>query len=261
MESDSLSFTLIGAERDGEAVLMNDFSQYLELFATCLKRVERRTTIAGKPLRNLIAGLQTGSATVTIRPVSPKDRPALGHEVYETFKATVHALETGGRIDQRFTNDDLKSFRELAKPIWSGKKKVTVAGVELTTRYLSNIDTLLRGETKSKGTVKGRIERLNVHERHEFTLYPPIAGYSVQCIFPDELFETVHQAIKRTITVSGMMYYKRDNPYPERVQVESIEIHPDDKDLPTGRSLRGTMPNATEGKTTTEFVTALRNGK
>jgi hypothetical protein len=258
MSSDSLSFTLVGTDRDGEAVLLKDFSQFIDHFAVCLRRVEERTA-GSTTLRHLISDLQVGSATMTVRPTSPSDRPDLGREVYDSFRNTIHALEAGDRIDPRFTNDDLKAFRELASPIWNRRKKVEVAGVELTTRYVSNIDALLRGETKSKGTVKGRIEKLNVHNRHEFTLFPPIGEYAIQCIFDDELFDTVHSAIKRTITVSGTLYFKRDNPYPERIRVDAIEIHPDDADLPTGRSLRGLMPDATGGKSAVEFIQALRD--
>jgi hypothetical protein len=258
MSSDSLSFTLVGTERDGEAVTLKDFSSFIDRFTTCLRRVEERT--AGKvALRHLIDDLRTGSATLTIRPVSPPDAPGRGRDVYGTFRETVAALETGGQIDPRFTNDDLKAFRELAAPIWNRQKRVEVAGVELTTRYVSNIDALLRGETKSKGSVKGRIEKLNVHETHEFTLFPPIGEYSVRCIFPDELFETVYKAVRRTITVTGTLYFKRDNPYPDRVQVDTVEIHPADSDLPTGTSLRGLIPDALGGKSAVEFIQALRD--
>ena len=259
MPMDSLTIKLEGTDRDGNAVLLRDFSRFIDTLAGCLRRVEERTT-GGVKLRHLITDLGVGSATMATRPVSPRDRPELGRDVYGTFERTIHALETGGRIDPRFRNDDLKAFRELASPIWKGRKRVEVAGVELTTRFISNIDILLRVESRSMGTVKGRIEKLNVHNKHEFTLYPPIGDYAIQCIFADELYDTVHKSVKQTITVSGMLYFRADSPYPDRIQVDSIEIHAGDEELPSLRSLRGSMPDATGGKTAVEFVQAIRNG-
>lgn len=260
MSAETISFTLEGTERDGGAVQLKDFSQFINNFVACLRRVEERTE-GSTVLRHLISDLRIGSATMTTSPVSPSDRPGLGRSVYRSLKETVRALENDGRIDPRFTNDDLKAFRELAAPVWNRRKRVEVAGVEITTRFVSNIDALLRGEAKSKGSVKGRIERLNNHTGHQFNLYPPIGDYTVLCVYPDELYDTVYGAYMRTITVTGTLFFKRDNPYPERVQVESIEVHPVDDELPTGGSIRGLMPDATGGKSAVEFLRAVRNGQ
>jgi len=260
MPADSISFTLVGTERDGGAVLLKDFSQFIDNFAVCLRRVEERTE-GSAVLRHLISDLRIGSATAATTPVAPSDRPGLGRDVYSTFKETVRALENDGRIDPRFTNDDLKAFRALAAPVWNWRKRVEVAGVQITTRFVSNIDALLRGEVRSKGSVKGRIERLNNHTGHQFNLYPPIGDYAVLCVYPEELYGTVYGAYRRTITVTGTLFFKRDNPYPDRVHVEAMEIHPADDELPTGSSIRGLMPEATGGKPAVEFLRAVRNGQ
>jgi hypothetical protein len=197
---------------------------------------------------------------MTVSTVSPPDAPQAGREVYDTFKRTIRALESGDKVDSRLRPSDLKVFRELAAPVWRGEKRVRVAGVQLSTQYVANIDKLVGTTTRSKGTVKGRIERLNVHDRHEFALYPPIGDAVVTCTFTDEQFEEVKRAIKQNVTVSGVLYYRGDSAYPERVQAEKIEIHPADEKLPTLGSLRGLMPEATGGKPVVEFLQTIRNG-
>src|SRR5713101_4143870 len=84
----------------------------------------------------------------------------------------------------------------------------------------------------SVGTVKGRLERLNLHNRQEFIIYPPIPGVHVTCLFPEELFSQVQAAIKQNITVSGRLVFRPGSAFPERVHVRSIEIHPADEKLP-----------------------------
>src|SRR5260370_42563342 len=84
----------------------------------------------------------------------------------------------------------------------------------------------------SVGTVKGRLERLNLHNRNEFVIYPPVPGVQVTCLFPEELFSQVQAAIKQNITVSGRLVFRPGSAFPERVHVRRIEIHPAAEKLP-----------------------------
>jgi hypothetical protein len=111
------------------------------------------------------------------------------------------------------------------------------------------------------GAVKGRLERLNLHDHNEFTLYPPIPGYSITCEFPEELFDKVHLAIRRSVTVYGKLTFKQKGPYPERVVVHSLEIHPVDSELPSLQSLRGLLLDPTNGVKTADLNGASRNGQ
>ncbi len=256
--SATLTFKLVGTEKDGHAVQLGDARQFLDSVADCLRRTEKRTK-GTTAVKHLITGATIASLTMTTTAVSPADDPEAGPEVYETFKRVVSAIETGESVDPRFLDDDLKAFRELAKPVLNGKKRVEIAGTPITTQFAANIDKLLGDVTHSKGTVKGRIERVNVHGCHEFALYPPIGTYVVLCTFKADQFDDVQRALKRSVTVHGLLTYRGDSPYPVRVQVDRIELHPLDDELPTLASLRGLMPNATGGKAITEFTQTLRD--
>ena len=111
----------------------------------------------------------------------------------------------------------------------------------------------------SQGSVKGRLERLNVYNRFEFVIYPPIPGYSVRCVFTDDLFDTIHKAIRRTVTVYGVLHYRPDRPFPDWVQVKSLEVHPADDQLPKLADLRGAWKGCTGGLSALEFVQANRD--
>jgi len=253
----SLTFKLEGADKDAGAVFFEDFRQFLDDVAACLDRVQRRVT--DQKVRHRIVDLKTASATVTIEALTRNGDQRAAHQIYDTFTRTIAALETSGKVDPRLKADDLKAFRRLAEPVLRGEKQVEVAGTTLSTRFVANIDEKLGKIVHSKGTVKGRLEKLNLHGRSEFTLYPPIGRHAVTCVFPEALFQTVRRAIQHSVTVSGLLTYRGDSPYPERVRVDSIEIHPSDDELPTLSSLRGLLPDATSGKTSVKFVEAIRD--
>lgn len=256
MATPSLSITIEGADRDNGAVLLADFRHFLDDLEKCLRRVEDR--VAGVKLRHRIADMKAASASVEFRPVSPDKAPGAGRIVYDTFKQTVRAMESGGKIDPRFTGDDLRAFRKLAEPVLKGRR-VRVAGVQLSTQYVANIDRTLGTEPKARGTVKGLVEKLNVHGRHEFTLYPPIGTTEIRCTFPEDLYDTVLRAMKHSATVTGLLTFRADKAYPDWVQVEKIEVHSPDAQLPTLGSLRGLFPDATGGKTAVEFTQGIRD--
>jgi hypothetical protein len=66
-------------------------------------------------------------------------------------------------------------------------------------------------------------------------------------------------AIKRNITVSGTLYFHQDKPFPDKVLVKNMELHPDDNELPTLGSLRGIAPNCSGGMDSVDYVRSVRD--
>ncbi len=253
----SLNVSVGGEERDGGAVSLADLNKFTADLQDCLKRVCARVVgVVG--VRHLVAELAVGSATLGLRAAPPPKFPDAGRRVYDEFSRAVRSLETGTAIDRRLRPDDLRAFRKLASPVLT-RRSVRIGDVTLTTQFVANIDKRLEAVRQSLGTVKGRVERLNVHGRHEFTLFTAIGSDPVVCTFPDRLFEEVTQAVKRSVTVTGICAYSGDQPYPDRVQVRLLEVHPLDDELPTLASLRGTL----RATTSTEAVPAevVSNGR
>ena len=121
------------------------------------------------------------------------------------------------------------------------------------------IDARLVGPTLwSEGSVTGVVERLNVHDKNEFYLYPPLRE-AVVCTFPEDMFEQVRAAIKRNVTVNGTLSYASDNAFPTKVRVKSLEVHPPNDQLPTMRDLSGSFKDAFGGKTAVEFLRTIRD--
>lgn len=259
MAKPKLRVILTGSDEDHGEVLFGDFRDYCGTLAHCLRRVEE--VVTEKPgMQHRIVGLASGSACLELEPVSKRDAPNTGVAVYRLFKETVAALQNGEKADSRLSNMDLKVFRKLAEPLNRRLTSVDISGIHLTTQFIANIDKAIGVvNIPSDGTISGRLERLNVHNRTECTLFPPVGGMPIICTFPEEMYTDIHAAFTRTVTVHGRMTYKANKPFPERVQVATFEVHPSDDQLPTLADLKGLLPDATDGMSVIDFLRAHRD--
>ncbi|MBI1901815.1 MAG: hypothetical protein HYS13_11980 [Planctomycetia bacterium] len=202
--------------------------------------------------------MEASSAALELEPLAPADGPDNRRVVIDLFHETIERIQAGKSVDARFTFDDLVAFRDLATPLQRHSRELWINGEKLTAKYVAQLELILGSAIPSKGQLSGRLERLNVHDRYEFVLFPA-AGPRVVCIFDEAMFEEVRNAIKRMVTVSGTLYFQPDRPLPDRVRVDKMEIHPPDDELPKLRDLRATSPNCTGKLTAVDFVRALRD--
>lgn len=258
MPDPAITIRLVGSDEDNGRVRFEDFRQFCDKIAECLRRTETAVTKQPKRIRYRVSDLQASSAQMTLEPIAPKKGPDPRSEVVGLFKKSVADLQAGTFADPRLTPDDLREFRDLYARRGT-TKEVWVDGAKLTSQYVANIDRILGSSVGAEGFVTGRLERLNVHNRNEFVLYPPLMGTSIICHFPDGLFEMVRAGIKRNVTVSGTLFHLPDKPFPDRVHVTTLELHPPDGELPNLRDLRGLFPDCTGGMSSVDFVRSLRD--
>lgn len=258
----TLTLKLVGQDDEGGAVRFEDFRTFCDKIMECLRRSEFAVTRRIGSIRYRIVDMRGGSAALTLEPIAPvqkkKKKPDRRQDVVGFFKRTVASLEVSTNYDPRLSPDDLVAFRELRAPL-RRTKEVWVADAQLTSQYIANIDRILGTPIRSEGSVSGFLEGLNLHQKNEFILYPPILGYRIVCSFPEQMFELVRAALKKNVTVRGTLYHHPDRPFPDRVQVKELEIHPPDNELPTLRDLRGSFRGCTEGRSAVDFVRVLRD--
>ena len=255
-----LTITLVGSDQDEGNVQLSDFRRFCDSLTSCLLRIESKLSEpATAKLRYRIIDLSSGSASLTLEPIRPPKGSDIGQDVINLFSKTVLSIQAGKTVDPRLNNDDLWAFRRLADPLNRKIKEIKIASTRVTSRFIANIDELVGTTIPSEGSVKGRLERLNVHNRFEFVIYPPIPGYSVTCIFRDDLYEQIHQAVRRNVSVSGTLHFRPGRPFPDRVQVKSIEVHPPDDKLPKLADLKGMWKGSIGDQDTVAFVQAKRD--
>ncbi|MFO0966088.1 MAG: hypothetical protein U0793_10965 [Gemmataceae bacterium] len=252
-----INVELVGPDEDQGAVQLNDLRLFCEHLETCLHRVEDLVS-PGARLTYLVDDLRKGSAGLTLVAKKPKQGPDTRQVVVKTFNDVVDKLENGRPLPDVWPSDALLAFRRLAEPLNKRLKAVRVDGVPLTTSFIANIDRIVVPKITTEGYVKGRLERVNLHNLNEFVVYSPL-GYDVKCTFEEELFPEVQRALKATVTVFGRLHYREDSVHPDRVDVKSLEIHPPDDELPRLRDLKGTWAGATGGLTAAEFLRSIRH--
>lgn len=259
MKVETLKLTLKGSEDDGGDVVLGDLKDFVAALTVCLKRVEKKFENAPR-MEYRIVGLSRGSACLKIAPVTKSPDTSFGPLVLGLFSKTVTDLEAGKKPDSRITSGDLLEFRKLLAPVRNKVRSVGVGRTKLTDRYASNIDRLLESAIVSEGSAKGVIEKINLHKKNEFTLYPPI-GEPINCLFDDGLFERVRAALKHNVTVYGKMHRFFGNPFPEKANVVDLEVHPSDEELPKLCEMAGVLKGAFGDKGSVAYVRKIRDAR
>src|SRR5262245_44701470 len=186
MRTKKLSVTLTGSDQDGGDVILDDLQGFCAALTACLRTCEKRIC-SQIHLDYRIVGLRRGSCSLTIQPgldkadsdkASPKEKldPSAGAEVIELFDKTVRALETGKPLDSRLSCHDLRDFKRLAHTFKVKVRSIQFGRFRITQHYTENIRKLLAQPTIAEGEVTGTLERVDVHERSSFTLFPNLGG-------------------------------------------------------------------------------------
>lgn len=147
----------------------------------------------------------------------------------------------------------------LRAPLRDGVEAITVGRVKLTRETAVAIEHLTTLGVSSVGSVTGILERVNVHDKNECSIYPPGGWRQVLCQFPDSLLEEIRKGIKRTVTVRGVLIYVPGEPFPRKANITDLKVHPRPEELPTLEDVRELGPWGTDGMSALEFVRAIRN--
>lgn len=249
-------------DRDaGGEVYVTDLSKLCDRVSSCLKANEQALSEDPPNTRYRVAKLQSGSIDIAFAPSSFTVGDIAG-EAIELFNSTVTALQEGKPVDSRIGRAALEKYKRLADGFLRGRGRLRLSGVGITSAFLANIDRLLGAEVTSEGSFKGRIERLNVHNRYECALYTPLLSEGITCTFDKDLFDQVRQAVGSNVSVEGTMHFEGDSAFPARINVKAIRVFRDDDELPTLGSLRGVLgPEAFAGLSTDAYLSSVRDGK
>jgi hypothetical protein len=246
-DGEQISFSLIGAERDGGFVRVGELAECFERLQECLRETERCLTGRASRLTYLVKQLTSGNPAVGVLVAKPTKKPSdLPRRVAHEFRRTVSELERGERRrNPQLDHDAYGAYRKLGSLIQKNddrsRPKLIVDGVVVTHSYLLAAEKAMEFEESSVGTVSGVLEKIDVHGRNTFSIYPPIGGRQVTCVFAEDMLTKVQGALRKSVTVSGTLHFVADRFLPSKVEVTDLEVHPAVEDLPTLTSLAGRL--------------------
>ena len=262
-EREVLTIHLEGMPAAGGDMQLSSFVDKLDIFRTLIQESDK--TVKGsdeKPLDFLVVNLSHNSpAAISVSSIDKQNRAA---QAFDFLLSTLSEINADSYEPDRFSYPLLEKlekltigFKERFSSLWFSRNGAPVAAITEETRQ--KVKNLLLKNILSTGAVKGRIERYDGHaEEKYFYVYPTLGG-KVKCIFPEELKDQASAAVEHNVTVAGLLKFREGDFFPYEMNVSSIEMHPNDSDLPTLTGLLGAAPSATDKKLSTEFIRENRD--
>lgn len=259
---------LEGIPEDGGDVRLVEFIEELSAIRGALRLTERLVIQSdAQSVDYKIVNLSHSSpAKVTIgitsREPAYRDTP---RKISRRFTSSLRMVRQGHRYASRLDPRTLEAFESITAPTKKHVAQITVTGeksqtVRIDQQFQRSLARLLEGDESERDEIIGRVERVDIHNKNQFDVYPIIGSTRIRCTAPSRLQKNILAAIGRTVAVDGWALYRKDSPFPYAMKVEDISLPMDrDEDLPRMEDLHGMAPNSTEGKSGEDFIRELRD--
>jgi len=185
--------------------------------------------------------------------------------VIHMFITTIENLNAGKGFET-LPRQVLEPLYRIARSLAYTIKEIKVAGaattVIVTDRIFKLLEDVLETDKIIIGTIRGTLEQINLHRgANNFRLYPIISGPNyVTCNFPPEIKERAKQAIDHYVVVSGRLHFHIGAEHPHLIEVDDIEILPQESELPTLASFHGII-TPQPGKSAEDMLEQERHGQ
>ncbi|MBI1813753.1 MAG: hypothetical protein HYR72_02110 [Deltaproteobacteria bacterium] len=246
-------------------VRLDDFLDFLFDLRTVLHATDRAIAHSDEPttyysVRDLS---HSSPATVVLRAEKREIDLDLRDRVLTTFVGGVNEILSGA-VPRGFGAGLLLDYQQLAKHLNGRLREASFehrsVKAKVSASFGEKIAQIVGPDRREHGAVSGMLDIINVHQpRPFFWLYPAGGQERIRCFFTQELVAKVGQAIRRHVTVTGMLRFKAKMLQPHAVNARELEVHDADVDLPSLRGLRGIAPDAANGESSDVFVRRLRN--
>ena len=265
MNNGRFKLTLKGDEAD-DSLRLADLIDQLDAVKQVLNQIDKRVSGRKSPgLYYRVTALTMNSpVTIEVEAVGKKPESSYGPQVVDRFSRDVRQVISG----QRPADADLElleSYKVLVQPLKRHIAQLVVQvsedTFEVPKSFDAKVDSILGPDQIERGSIVGSLEVLDIHnDRNLFRIYPVIGPSSVRCHFPRQMFKHAVAGIKHFVKITGDLHFKRAEKFAHFVEVESMEVLPEESDLPKMSLLRGVARGAIGTDSSTEFVDKLRDG-
>jgi hypothetical protein len=254
------------ANAPDENLTLDEFSRQIADFNSALSGMDQHLSNRNRStvLYRVVDLKHSSPSEITLEAVGLED--SLEDNSSKVFSEFITAIEglNAGRSYQNLPRNFLEPINRIAKATSNGLKEIRITSVALgravfvTDRISGLLSDFLETEKITVGSVRGMIDRINVHAgANNFRIYPIIGASYIDCRFPTALKEKAKSAIERYVCVTGKLHYRVGCDHPYQIDVDEIETMPDESTLPTLSSFKGII---TADKSTEELLEEERNG-
>jgi hypothetical protein len=262
-----ITVELEGDEAVGGDLQLNQFIEELTAIRMALRQTERLVLpLDDNSVRYRVTGLSHSSPSKVTIGISSRE-PAYANipkRITRRFAYGLSVVRRNHRYAERIDLKTLQTFKAMASPATKHKIRLTVSTeqqrvIRIDREFDAKVTRLIAGDERERDELVGRVERIDIHNKNMFDIYPLLGPERVRCNAPRRMQDKVVEAIGKIVMVEGWALYRKDAPFPYAMTVEDIHLRKPDSELPTMRSLHGTAPDATGGISAEEFVRNLRD--
>lgn len=272
-ESDRITIELVGSAEDHDDIRLQDLIDQLGAIDTALRQTETMLSGEEPTLYYRVVALSHSSPTrIAIEPVRHHDattrvRP---RSVVREFGRSLSRLQRARTPPKKMPVSTVRAYGAIGSALSKNIRRLKITTpsqkadqqqleINIDSNFNDHITELLEAEdTVAKGSVTGWLDRVSLHVRNQFEIYPSFGQPKIQCAFSDELLVKVRGALGRFVTVDGEVRYKPWGKFPHSVRAVNIDVHESDSKLPSLDSVRGMAPNATD-EASEDFIAKLRH--
>ncbi|KWK50430.1 hypothetical protein WT81_33350 [Burkholderia stagnalis] len=266
MRSSKFKITVKGDEAD-ESIRLGDLVDQLNALKLTLNQVDA-SIAGGKPsdLYYRVTKITMNSPiTVEVEAVSKSGSRARGQRVVSKLNRDIRSVIAGKR-PREADLDLLESYRALVKPMQRHVVEVSFQFenelVPLPRNLDIKVDEILGPDQTEQGSIVGSLDVLDIHNhRNVFKVYPVVGPKSIKCSFTRAQLPEAIAGINHFVKISGLLHYKKAEKFPHLIKVDSIEVLPERGNVSSLSGLRGMVPDAFDGLSSTEYVEKVRNGE
>lgn len=262
--SNRITLRLTGAEEDIGHVRFNTFLKQLEAVQDALNETDRIVSQGRSVYYRVVSLDHRSPASVQLEAVPLNGSIEAPMVVLDTFYDTVARIQFASEAPEDFDYEALQKYKKMVGFLDRGIVEAIISRngdeVQLSKDLSRNVDLILGPDEYEMGSVSGMLHHVNLHGNQKvFTVYPIAGRPKLKCIFTEDKRDQVTKAVDHYVSVFGRLKYKMRDTHPyEMTHVRSIEVYPDESELPTLGELFGISPDITGEKSSEEFVRDLR---
>lgn len=235
-------------ELDDPAISMTEFGKAVDHFLGLVKDVSRVTAPAKDPTAWNV-DVYGGSAGLGVRPIlgaySFDEVQRISATVIDGLKQIAQGIKPPTFTDRAIEHSKAlatlvnQKAEPLAVRIWQGRDKV----ISLTREVAVKAESLVAPAYEDEGSIDGRLEKANGHERREFVIFDTLTNRGITCSVDDKLFHDSVRFFFKRVEVLGKVRYRTDG-QPVSVRATNIIPFPEADEIPSLDEMRELLKGA-----------------
>lgn len=186
----TLSIMVTGSDED---IDVSSFQKVLEFSTRILKEID--VNISKKANGTLvwhISEISKTSPLVLKLYGQPKDQIDFSEDVIRAYVKGISVMNRSAAFPPHFTTEALDCAKKLVSLMNTAISKLSYwqnneEPVTPTQHLAANVDEILGSKVHYEyTTVEGRIEAASIHGAPNFSVYDPLTGERIKCIYPEE---------------------------------------------------------------------------